>query len=68
MGSVVYVKEDDLPSEKYTIVGEAEANPREGRISHNSPLGSVLMGKKRGEIVEVKAPDGSFSMKITKIA
>lgn len=51
----------------YEIVGEWEADPVEKRISHTSPLGQVLMGKKVGDKVEVKAPAGKVTYKILKI-
>lgn len=49
-------KEQDI----YHLVGSAEANPREGKISLESPLGAALMGAKIGEKVTVRAPDGDF--------
>ncbi len=67
VGSKVTIKEDGADSEKYTIVGEAEANPREGRISNVSPLGKALIGHKAGEVVTVSAPSGSFEIKIIKV-
>lgn len=53
--------------ETYTIVGAAEANPREGKLSAKSPIGEALMGHKRGDKVVVEAPDGKISFKIKKI-
>jgi transcription elongation factor GreA len=67
VGTKVTIKEDGMDSEKYIIVGEAEANPREGRISHLSPLGKALLDHKAGETVNVAAPSGSFSVKIVKV-
>ena len=51
----------------YTVVGEWEANPKEKKISHESPLGKALMGKKSGESVEVEAPAGKILYKILHI-
>lgn len=53
--------------ELYTIVGEWEADPKEKKISHTSPLGKALIGKKVGEIVSVDAPIGKINYKILKI-
>jgi transcription elongation factor GreA len=54
--------------EAYTIVGPAEASPREGRISNESPLGRTLLGRKVGESVTVSAPDGEIVYTITGIS
>lgn len=51
----------------FTIVGEWEANPKEKKISHSSPLGKALMGKKVGDIVEVDAPAGRIVYKVAHI-
>ena len=51
----------------YTIVGEWEADPKEKKISHSSPLGKALMGKQVGEKVEVEAPAGKLAYKILHI-
>ena len=67
VGSTVVIKEGRRKPEEYFIVGAAEANPREGKISHESPLGSALMGNKVGDKVEVSAPSGSFTVKIVEI-
>lgn len=67
IGSVVVIKEGRLKPEEYQIVGAAEANPREGKISHESPLGKALLGAKEGDKVEVKAPSGSFTVKVVEV-
>lgn len=54
--------------EVYTLVGEWEADPTEKKISHESPLGKALMGKKVGEKVEVEAPAGKILYSIKHIA
>lgn len=51
----------------YMIVGEWEADPKEKKISHSSPLGKALMGKKVGDTVEVAAPAGKLLYKILQI-
>ena len=67
VGSKVVVQEDDTDPEEYTIVGAAEAKPLVGRISNESPLGKALINRKAGEVVEVHAPAGSFSVRIIEI-
>ena len=52
---------------EYTIVGSAEANPAEQKLSNESPVGRAIMGKKKGETVEVTAPRGSLKYKIMGI-
>jgi transcription elongation factor GreA len=52
----------------YHLVGSLESNPAEGKISDDSPLGKLLMGKKVGDSVDLARPTGSHSYKITKIA
>jgi transcription elongation factor GreA len=54
-------------NEAFRLVGEWEANPVERKISHSSPLGKALMGKKVGEKVEVEAPAGKILYKILNI-
>jgi transcription elongation factor GreA len=51
----------------YLVVGEWEADPKEKKISHNSPLGKALIGKKVGEAIEVEAPAGTVQYKIKAI-
>ncbi|MBK8134619.1 MAG: transcription elongation factor GreA [Chloroflexi bacterium] len=53
--------------EIYLIVGAAESNPREGKLSAKSPIGAALMGHKRGDKVKVTAPGGEISFKIKKV-
>ena len=57
----------DGKKEEFTLVGEWEADPKEKKISHESPLGKALMGKKVGEKVEVEAPAGKVLYKILEI-
>ena len=67
IGSKVTVEEPDCPPEVYRIVGPAEANPMQGKISYRSPLGRALMDKKCGDLVSVASPDGNFVVKILRI-
>ena len=52
---------------EYHIVGSAEANPAENKLSNESPVGKAIMGHKKGETVEVSAPRGSLKFKILEI-
>ena len=54
-------------TEEYILVGPAEANPKVGKISHKSPLGQSLLGKKVGDRVTIKAPDGDITFEILGI-
>ena len=49
---------------EFSIVGSAEADPMENKISNESPVGSALIGKKVGDIIEVQVPDGIVSTSI----
>ncbi len=59
--------EVDGKEHTYEVVGEWEADPIAKKISHTSPLGQALMGKKKGELVEFEAPAGKVIYKIKKI-
>ena len=63
----VSIQEGDNEPENYTIVGPAEANPREGRISNESPLGRALMDHAAGYKASIDAPGGAFSVRILKV-
>jgi transcription elongation factor GreA len=68
LGDKVKVQEKGQKgTEVYTIVGAAEANPKEGRISNESPLGKALMGHRVGDKVTVRAPDGNIEFTIKSI-
>ena len=67
VGVEVTVQEEGEKPETFSIVGAAEANPKEGKISNESPLGSALMGHKVGDKVSVKAPAGELIFKIKSI-
>ena len=68
LGRTVIVREvgTDL-DEEYTIVGPPEANPAEGRISNESPMGKALIGKKVGQVVKVTSPGGLIEFEIIKV-
>jgi transcription elongation factor GreA len=69
VGVTVNVKDEKTgDSDKYTIVGSAEANPSERKLSNESPVGKALIGHKRGDTVDVALPNGKKrKLKITKI-
>lgn len=68
VGSKVTVVEDGTDEEeRYHLVGAAEADPVEGRISNESPLGKALLGSKLNDVVHVNAPNGILSFRVTKI-
>jgi transcription elongation factor GreA len=68
LGSNVKMKTADGKAVEYTIVGPAEADPRDGKISNESPVGRALLGKKLNDEVQVNAPKGIITYKITKIS
>ncbi len=67
LNSIVTVQTAGEDPEKFHIVGAAEANPLEGRISDVSPLGRALIGRRVGDEVTVSAPDGAFTYRILSI-
>jgi transcription elongation factor GreA len=67
IGSHVTIQEEDYPPETYHLVGPTEADPRNGRISHESPIGRALLDKKIGDVAEAEAPGGKIKFKILKI-
>jgi len=68
MGRTVTVREKgNYTDESYTLVGAKEANPREGKISHESPIGKALRGKRVGETAIAETPTGKIEFKIVKI-
>ncbi|CAN5791458.1 MAG: transcription elongation factor GreA [Thermoleophilaceae bacterium] len=69
VGTIVHVKDQKTDkSVKYKIVGSAEANPTENKLSNESPVGRSLLGRKRGEVVSVPVPRGpARKLKVTKI-
>lgn len=68
IGSKVLVKDLEYDEEiEYTIVGVAESDPYEGKISNESPVGRALLGSKKGDTVEVHVPDGTIEFKVLSI-
>jgi transcription elongation factor GreA len=68
IGSSVTVRfDDDNSEETWTIVGSAEASPRDGRISNESPIGSAILGRKVRQKVTVETPNGPMKLTIVKI-
>lgn len=67
VGARVTIQEGENELEVYTVVGRAEANPREGRISNESPLGRALMDHRAGDKVKVEAPGGAFFVQVLKV-
>lgn len=68
IGSIVTVNDIEFDEEvEYTIVGSAEADPYEGRISNESPVGRALLDRTIGDVVDVQVPDGVVQFKILEI-
>ena len=67
LGAHVTVLNQNKAEEEYTIVGSAEADPGEGRISNESPVGKALLNKKVGEEVNVTTPAGTVTLTISSI-
>ena len=68
IGSRVKLRDVDAKETiEYRIVGSAEANPSENKLSNESPVGKAIIGRKKGETVEVAAPRGSLKYKIMEI-
>lgn len=67
IGSTVTVRYDDGDTEEFQIVGSLEADPLEFKISNESPIGSAIIGHKKGEVVEVSSPNGSYEVTIEEV-
>lgn len=67
VGNTVTVQEDNYDPEKYYVVGAKEADPRNGKISNESPIGRALLDHKVGDVVEAETPGGKIKFKILKI-
>ncbi|WP_239254023.1 transcription elongation factor GreA [Listeria ilorinensis] len=65
--TVTFIEQPDGDEEAYTIVGSAEADPFEGRISNDSPIAKGLLGHTIGEVVTIQTPGGDMEVKIVKI-
>lgn len=69
IGVKVKVLDEEYGDEcEYRVVGSTEADPRNGRISDESPVGKALIGKKIGDVAIVEAPDGEFRLKVVGIS
>jgi len=69
IGSKVTIQEEGHDEkESFYIVGAVEANPSEGKISNESPLGRALLDHKKDDVVAVEAPDGEFNVNILKVS
>jgi len=67
VGTHVTVQEEGFDPETYHMVGAKEADPRAGKISHESPIGMALMDHRVGEVIDVETPGGKIRLKILKI-
>ena len=67
VGSTISVRMKSGKSQTYQLVGPAEADPSSGRISHESPVGEALLGKRRGDKVRVDAPGGRVELTVTAV-
>lgn len=67
VGAHITIQEDGSSPEKYHVVGAKEADPRNGKISNESPIGRAVMGHKVGDVVEAETPGGKIKFKILKI-
>jgi transcription elongation factor GreA len=67
IGSRVTIQEDDYEPETYHMVGPKEADPRNGRISHESPIGRALLGHREGDVVAAETPNGIIRFKVVTI-
>lgn len=67
VGATITIQEEDYPPETYRMVGIKEADPRQGLISNESPIGKALMGSRVGDEVTAQTPAGQLTFKIIKI-
>ena len=66
-GATVTLVDEDEKKVKYQLVGQVEADAKDGRISYNSPLGRALIGREKGDEVEVSTPSGDRYYEIAKV-
>jgi len=66
VGDTVTIQEEDGTQAQYVIVGAAEADPRAGKISNESPLGRALLNRRPGDVITVEAPGGAFKVTLLK--
>ncbi|MEJ2597734.1 MAG: transcription elongation factor GreA [Anaerolineales bacterium] len=67
VGATVTIQEEDFPPETYYLVGAKEADPPNGKISNESPIGKALIGRKVGEFAVAQTPNGEIRLKVLKI-
>jgi transcription elongation factor GreA len=67
IGSTVTIQEEREPEETFRLVGPQEADPRNGMISFNSPIGQALLGHGVGDLVTAKTPGGEIHLKIISV-
>jgi len=67
IGSLVTIQESGEPEETFHLVGPQEADPRNGKISFNSPIGEALLGHRAGETISAITPGGEIHFKILRI-
>jgi len=67
IGATVTIQEAEYEPETYRLVGAKEANPREGKISNESPIGRALLGKRPGDEVVVQTPGGTMRFKVLDV-
>ena len=67
VGANVTIQEEDYPPETFYLVGAKEADPRNGRISNESPIGKAMIGRRVGETAVAETPNGEVRFKILKI-
>ena len=67
IGAHFTIQEDDHPPETFSMVGAKETDPRNGRISNESPIGRAVMGSRVGDTVAVETPNGQIYLKILSI-
>jgi transcription elongation factor GreA len=67
IGAHFTIQEDGHPPETFSMVGAKETDPRNGRISNESPIGRAVIGRRVGDIVAVETPNGQINLKILSI-
>jgi transcription elongation factor GreA len=68
LGDTVLIQNQDGKIDRYTIVGTTEANPVEGKISCESPVGKALLGKKKGAKIDVRTPAGIMKLQLIEVS
>jgi transcription elongation factor GreA len=68
LGDTVLIQNQDGKIDRYTIVGTTEASPVDGKISSESPVGKALLGKKKGDKIEVRTPAGIMKLHVIEVS